>query len=564
MKQLCHSIFSRKLPAAISALLRDRRGNVLMMMGLLIIPLVFAVGFGLDYGRAMRAETKLDAIADSAALLAVSPAMMGQTDAQAVAAATAYFNAQVSGISGITVSNLVITAPTATSGALAGTRTSTVTFQATSRNLFSTLLGANTLPISGSARADAAQPPSMNFYVALDTSPSMLLPVSTSGINAMLAGAWWRGAGSFFGRADGCAFACHANNTQQWNRGIYVIDSNRYQILLNNESSPATAFFRLACDGRVFNAAGTQIGASGSVRNSSNNGVANYCSSNSPPANPVRLRYRPTGASSDSTISVNFPDTWWLAQNHATVNPGQQQIVLRTDAQGDAAASLIQYAYNFQQTYSTAPTPPVYKMVFHTFNIGTPQPLSTAPFNTMTSVSSLQSATFPDLGAQAPLLCATGYWTSCSQDTDNADTAFTATLTGMQSILPTTAGTGSPSSPQNVLILITDGAEDSQAEGMRTLTDNAIAKCTAIKNAGTRIAILYTEYRADTITNTLNPTFNNYARDWVPSIASRLQMCASTNDDGSSLMQTVSTDGDISAALNKLFAMTVRTARLLR
>jgi Flp pilus assembly protein TadG len=550
------------LARSLRALMRDTRGNVLMMMGLLVIPLVFVVGFGLDYGRAMRSQTKLAAIADSAALLVVSPAMMGQSDSAAVTAATAYFNAQASNLAGVTVSNLVITAPTATSGALAGTRTGTVTFQATSQNLFSTLLGANTLAISGTAKADASQPPSMNFYVALDTSPSMLLPTTSAGITAMLAGARWQGERAYYSRADGCAFACHANNNHQWNQGIYVIDSNSYQIFLNNGTGEA--FFRVSCSGNVYNIAGTQIGNTATIQTTSGGSTATYCANYGPAANPVQLKYKPNGSSTYTTVSVNFPDTWWFAQNNRLVNPSQADIVLRTDAQASAAASLIQYAYNFQQTYSTAPTPPVYKLQFFTMNIGAPAALSTSPFGTMTAVSTLQSSTFPDLGAQAPLLCAVSYWTSCSTYTANADTAFTAALTGMQTTLPASAGSGTAASPQNVLILITDGAEDSQAEGMGWMTDNGLAKCTAIKTAGTRIAILYTEYRTDTINNTLNPTFNNFATGKVPTIQSKLQSCASTNDDGSSLMQTVSTDGDISAALNKLFAMTVRTARLLK
>jgi hypothetical protein len=33
-------------------------------MGFMIVPLVFATGFGIDYGRAQQTQTKLNAIAD--------------------------------------------------------------------------------------------------------------------------------------------------------------------------------------------------------------------------------------------------------------------------------------------------------------------------------------------------------------------------------------------------------------------------------------------------------------------------------------------------------------------
>lgn len=543
-------------------LVADRRGNVMMVMGFMLVPMLFAVGFGLDYGRAMRAQTKLAAIADSAALLTVSPAMMAQSDSAVAAAATNYFNAQVSTLAGVTVTQLSISAPTATSGALAGTRTATVTFKATSSNLFSSILGSTSLPITGSAKADASTPPSMNFYVALDTSPSMLLPTTSTGISQMIAGAKWQGESYWYGRADGCAFACHTNDNQQWNQGIYVVDNSSRAIYLNNGGSPSTAFFRVSCSGNVYNSAGTQIGSGASVKTTSGYSTATFCSGYGPASNPVNLIYKPTGSSYNTTVSVNFPDTWWLAQNNSLVNPGQSDITLRTDAEGSAAAGLISYAYSFQQTYSSASSPPTYKLQFYTFNVNAPAPLSTSPFGTMTAVSVLRSATFPDLGAQAPLMCANSKWTSCSQTTNNADTSFATMLTGMQSAMPTSAGTGTTSNPQNVLIIITDGAEDS-TDGMGPMSDSAIAKCAAIKATGARIAILYTEYRADTINYTLNPTFNNFASGQIPNILPKLKTCATQNDDGSYLMQTVSTDGDLSAALNKLFAMTVKTARIV-
>jgi Flp pilus assembly protein TadG len=75
------------LYAAMARLRRDERGNVLIVLGLSLIPLTFAVGFAIDYIRAEKMQTKLDAIADSAALVAVSPAYLSQTDAVAAAAA---------------------------------------------------------------------------------------------------------------------------------------------------------------------------------------------------------------------------------------------------------------------------------------------------------------------------------------------------------------------------------------------------------------------------------------------------------------------------------------------
>ena len=70
-------------------------------------------------------------------------------------------------------------------------------------------------------------------------------------------------------------------------------------------------------------------------------------------------------------------------------------------------------------------------------------------------------------------------------------------LKSMNALMPT-PGTGtSSSSPQEVLLLITDGVSDENIGGSRTNREfNAtdLASCTAIKNRGIKIAILYTDY----------------------------------------------------------------------
>ena len=546
---------------------RDSAGNILMMTGLAIIPLAFATGFGLDYSRAERSRTQLNAAADAAALAAVDPAMIDKSDSVAVAAATAVFNAQATGISGVTITNLTVTAPTVSSGSLGNLRTATVTYTASSSNVFSGILGRPSLPINGTSSAAATQPPSINFYLAMDTSPSMLLPITSAGIANLTAGAYWSGESAYYGRTDGCDFACHSNNMQQWNAGVFVRDSNNNSIYLNNSVGSTISFYRVSCSAAVSDNNNNLLGD-----HASTGGAASSCSGNSPPANPLSLKYLPTGKSNIAanyvTVSVNYPDTWWLAQNYALVNPGQSQVLLRTDAEGTAAQDVISYAYSLEQQYATATTPPLYKMQFYTFNVGTPAVLSTSPFGTMTDVTTSRSTSFPNMGANAPLLAANSYWTSMSTLTNNEDSDFTAMLNGMKAVMPTSAGVGTQASPQNVLMIITDGAEDDNTgDGITSLNTSNVAQCTAIKATGARIAILYTQYLPATINYTLHPTFNSFASNsstGVPTIAAKLQACATQNPDGSYLMQTVTTDQDVSTALNTLFAMSVKTAHLVR
>ena len=79
-------------------------------------------------------------------------------------------------------------------------RTVTVTYTAASQNVFSSLLGVSTLPITGTSTATSSVAPNIDFYLLLDTSPSMEIAATTAGINTMVANTAPQG---------GCAFGCH-------------------------------------------------------------------------------------------------------------------------------------------------------------------------------------------------------------------------------------------------------------------------------------------------------------------------------------------------------------------
>jgi len=77
------------LSEAIRRFRRDRRGNVLMMFGLAIIPLMGVVGVAIDYSRASNARQALNSAIDSAALMAARDAQK-LTDAQLTARINAW------------------------------------------------------------------------------------------------------------------------------------------------------------------------------------------------------------------------------------------------------------------------------------------------------------------------------------------------------------------------------------------------------------------------------------------------------------------------------------------
>jgi Flp pilus assembly protein TadG len=191
------------LAATWSGLRRDRRGNVLMIFAFAIGPITFATGMGIDYGAAMRMQTKLAAAADAAALSAVSKQMMTATTAAAVAKAKLMFNLQVSGTPRLVINfndpaqfNVTVTD---TAGAQ-NIRTATVTFKGKSTNTFARILGLDTLPIRGTTVAKASTAPDIDFYLMMDTSPSMALPITTAGLNQLTS------------LTGNCAFACHSVN----------------------------------------------------------------------------------------------------------------------------------------------------------------------------------------------------------------------------------------------------------------------------------------------------------------------------------------------------------------
>jgi Flp pilus assembly protein TadG len=205
------------------ALRREQRGNVLMIVGLAIIPLSFAVGMGIDYSRAMKLQTKLNAAADAAALAAVTKPMMSLSSATACATAKAMFVQQASGLKGLVLNTddtTQLTITMADQGAAAVNcssaslvnkfalaRQATVTYRGQSQNAFAGLLGISTLTIKGTSQAISALAPNIDFYMMLDTSPSMLLPATSADLATMTS------------KTGGCAFACHQTSTSSSDPG---------------------------------------------------------------------------------------------------------------------------------------------------------------------------------------------------------------------------------------------------------------------------------------------------------------------------------------------------------
>jgi Flp pilus assembly protein TadG len=184
---------------ALRRLLHDRSGTVAATFALAIIPAMCLVGVGIDYAKSAQRQQQLNALADSAALAAVTPAVMAQGDAQSIAAAQSMFNSQAAAIPGLIYdpANLSVTVTDA-----GMTRTVAVSYTATSQTMFASLIGQPSILLSGASQATTMVPPNIDFYLLLDNSPSMAVAATTAGINTMVANT-----------PDQCAFACHESDT---------------------------------------------------------------------------------------------------------------------------------------------------------------------------------------------------------------------------------------------------------------------------------------------------------------------------------------------------------------
>jgi Flp pilus assembly protein TadG len=183
---------------------RHNRGGVAILTAILIVPLTFALGMAYDYTMASNRKDQIDGMADAAALGAVTPAMMAQSSTVAQARSKTLFTDQVATVSGASVlpSDVAVAVTDTPLGATI-TRNVSLTYKATSPNVFAGILGLPAFQIGGSSSATSGGAPNIDFYLLLDDSPSMEIGATQADINTMV---------SHTSQQSGCAFACHETN----------------------------------------------------------------------------------------------------------------------------------------------------------------------------------------------------------------------------------------------------------------------------------------------------------------------------------------------------------------
>lgn len=620
MKKLRSFVSPAALARLVARLKADQKGNVLMIMGFAIIPLTFTLGFGIDYARAMRLQTQLNAAADSAALAAVAPSMILQPNATSVSAATKMFNSQAARLSGyqnLTMTPTVVDGTSATSTALGYLRKATVSYSVQSVNVFGGILGASTLTISGSASASAAQPPNVDFYLAMDNSPSMLLPATSDGVTKIIAATK-----DPVELPNGCAFACHAQIAHDDN--IYIKDTQTRWILLStgyytSGSSKQNTYYRFAnLTGTVYNSSGSPMNTSTTSTSSSTTGsgknrvdtsvttVTTTTYSIPTPENgsgPITIYKTVTSTPTTTTTTYNnsgqaqtpttstgassstgpttfdtgyWADGYWLTHNYGLLYGTPASITLRKDDVVSAASQLIPFASAQAAQYNVTYQAQMFS--FDWTRSGGTTPVRT--LNTLVNVSSYGSGF-----SASSLFPVDDYWFKNSYPTSGNGNNDQATevknmLTTMKNLIPT-AGTGAPgATPQKILFIITDGMLDQPTGSGRYFGPMGTAEqteCTAIKAKGIKIAILYTQYLPESLSGD-TWSQNNVAK-FLPAppspytsstagssdqVLTALQTCASPGTNGAPLVQTVTADDDITTALQQLFSTALQTARLVQ
>jgi Flp pilus assembly protein TadG len=111
--------FVRFFYAASRQLHRFRRhegGTMALLMGLAAVPIIFSVGAGVDYSTANMVKTKLQAVADAAALSAVDHTEISDAAANAQAVATTVFNAEAVNLKNVTITSLNVTVTDSNTG----------------------------------------------------------------------------------------------------------------------------------------------------------------------------------------------------------------------------------------------------------------------------------------------------------------------------------------------------------------------------------------------------------------------------------------------------------------
>jgi Flp pilus assembly protein TadG len=246
-----------------------------------------------------------------------------------------------------------------------------------------------------------------------------------------------------------------------------------------------------------------------------------------------------TNPAADNLGNPHGEDNYTLAQNLG--------VVTRIQNMATAASTLMTTAASTEASNNAT-----YRMALYTFNTGGVNTVQTLTSNLTTAGNAAAGIDVLEVYDNS---CLTS--SNCNNDTD---TNFPSAMSAINGIMPTPGTGSSTSTPQKVLFLVSDGVEDDNSgscsqplSGTRCQAPFDTTWCTTVKARGIRIAVLYTTY----LPLPTNSWYNSWVAPFQSQIGTNMQSCASPG-----LYFAITTDGDITAAMQALFEEAVSTARL--
>jgi len=216
-------------------------------------------------------------------------------------------------------------------------------------------------------------------------------------------------------------------------------------------------------------------------------------------------------------------------------------ITLRIDMLRQATQNLMTTAQTTENENSAT-----YRMAVYTFDVN---------FNTIQTLTSNLTQAQTSSGNISMLEVYKNNWLTKTNNNSDEDTNFDTAMSNINTTMPNPGnGTNAPGdTPKEVMFFVTDGVEDENSGGSRTISVLNTTWCTDIKNRGILIAVLYPTY----LPLPTNAFYNANVAPFQANIGPTLEACASPG-----LYFNVTSDADISAALSQLFQQAVNAVFL--
>jgi Flp pilus assembly protein TadG len=542
------------LTALLSRFRRNRRGNVAINFAIALLPILAAIGGATDFTEAGRIKAKMQAAADAAAVASVSKnsaawqAAVNMTSNGSVAAgvteANSIFNGNIFNFANLYTNPSVTSTVTKTGVNL----TSNVQFSAQVPTTFLSVLGVlthsnswHTLTVGGSSSATSSLPKYIDFYLMLDVSGSMGLPSTTAEAQRMQA----INPDNFVQYPTGCTLACHFAPQNSACKDPPVTPPAQPPA---NPPTTTTSYTQ------HYNTNNYCMGYNYSrVSQSALSALLNRASTMQV---PKQVPGFPVSMISGLPNSLNTDPTYGLPAVSSCPTAGTDSCIqLRLDAVGYAVSQLLIFATN-----------PAYELIANEFRVGL-YPYITSLYSTYTN--GLQSNLTGSTLTNAANNLATLLDTNTNSNLGSGGTNQDAALNAMNGLI-TSVGDGS-ATPNNTLpyvFIITDGAVTPQTKGVPnggwsgsnhdTVIANPDTNCTAMKNKGIKIAILYIPFQP---INPVNTSFagdeDDAANNNIPNIPASLKACASPN-----FFYTANSPQDITNLLQLMFQQALTEAHV--